>query len=199
DGLHRGVTGKSSGGYGAITLGMRHQDLFSAVACHSGDAYFQYCYLRDFPKAADAINKAGGVEAFLKQFDEAPVKGPHIMVLNVIAMAAAYAPDDASEIALPFRLPSGELEPEVWSRWLELDPVNMAERYAGNLRALKLLYIDAGEKDEFALHLGARVLVERLKLLEIPHRYEEHSGGHFGINYRYKVSLKLLANALVPD
>src|SRR5882762_4980553 len=41
---HRGVAGKSSGGYGALVQGMRHPEVFGAVACHSGDMYFEYCY-----------------------------------------------------------------------------------------------------------------------------------------------------------
>src|SRR5205807_6310336 len=31
----RAVFGKSSGGYGALIMGLRHADLFSALACHS--------------------------------------------------------------------------------------------------------------------------------------------------------------------
>ena len=30
---HRGVAGKSSGGYGALVMGLKHPDVFSAVAC----------------------------------------------------------------------------------------------------------------------------------------------------------------------
>src|SRR6267154_1234600 len=33
----RGVFGKSSGGYGAVTHALRHSDIWSAAACHSGD------------------------------------------------------------------------------------------------------------------------------------------------------------------
>jgi enterochelin esterase family protein len=54
------VLGKSSGGYGAMVLGMRHPDVFQALACHSGDMYFEYCYQADFPKAVDILRKHGG-------------------------------------------------------------------------------------------------------------------------------------------
>ena len=40
----RGVFGKSSGGYGAITHALRHSDIWSAAACHSGDMGFELCY-----------------------------------------------------------------------------------------------------------------------------------------------------------
>ncbi len=192
----RGVVGKSSGGFAALTLGMRHPDMFAAVGCHSGDMYFEYCYLRDFPKAVDTLNRFGGVASFLDQFNQATVKGPMIPTLNIVAMAAAYARDDATAIELPFVLPSGELQPEVWERWLEFDPVRLVEQRADALKGLKLLYMDVGELDEYALHHGARIMAGRLEALGVDFSYEEHPGGHFGINHRYKVSLKALAAAL---
>src|SRR5207248_431005 len=45
----RGVFGKSSGGYGAVTHALRHSDIWSAAACHSGDMGFELCYLPDMP------------------------------------------------------------------------------------------------------------------------------------------------------
>ena len=53
------VWGKSSGGYGALVLGMRHPEVFQGLVDHSGDAAFEYCYLPDFPKALDAYRAAG--------------------------------------------------------------------------------------------------------------------------------------------
>ena len=44
-----GVLGKSSGGFGALSLGLRRTDRFAALAAHSGDAGFELCYLPDFP------------------------------------------------------------------------------------------------------------------------------------------------------
>jgi enterochelin esterase family protein len=36
---HRAITGKSSGGYGAMVQAMRHPECFGAMASHSGDIY----------------------------------------------------------------------------------------------------------------------------------------------------------------
>ena len=198
-GKQRGVLGKSSGGYGALTLAMKHPDAFAAAACHSGDMYFEYGYLRDFPAAVNALNDAGGIEPFLKRFAEARRKSSLIPALSIVAMAAAYSPR-GTEIDLPFELPSGRIRPEVWQRWLAHDPVRMLREqpYSDALRGLDLLYLDAGDRDEFALHLGTRMLVEQLQALDIPHQHEEYADGHFGINYRYRRSLELVARALAP-
>ena len=41
---HRGLTGKSSGGYGAMAVPMLRPDVFGALASHAGDALFEACY-----------------------------------------------------------------------------------------------------------------------------------------------------------
>ena len=51
----RGVFGKSSGGYGAMMHALRHSDIWSAAACHSGDMGFEMCYLPDMPATLRAL------------------------------------------------------------------------------------------------------------------------------------------------
>ena len=52
---HRAVTGKSSGGYGAMVLPMLRPDRFGALATHAGDALFEASYLPDVPQAARSL------------------------------------------------------------------------------------------------------------------------------------------------
>ncbi len=54
---HRGCFGKSSGGYGAIVHAMKHPAYWSAVADHSGDAYFDFCYRSDWPNTLNELAK----------------------------------------------------------------------------------------------------------------------------------------------
>ena len=195
----RAVMGKSSGGFGAITQGMRHPEVFQAVACHSGDMLFEYCYLPDFPKFLNGVQKEGGVVPFLRKFEQSPrKKHEDLTVLNILAMAAAYSPDPESElgIALPFDLRTGRVRDEVWARWLAWDPARLVGRYDAALRSLRLLFFDCGTRDEWSLHLGARVLAEELARRGITHRHEEFDDGHMQITYRYDVSLAALSDAL---
>lgn len=200
DAAHRGVMGKSSGGFGAITLGMKHPDVFGGVACHSGDMAFDLCYRIDFGPALRGLRKAGGVEPWLTKFRAARRKrASDIHVLNILAMSATYSPNVGAPPAycdLPFDLETGALEANVWKRWLAFDPVLLADHYAENLKQLRLLYLDAGTEDEFYLDLGARQLVRRLRWLDVPHEYEEFEDGHMNIPYRYDVSLPRLTTAL---
>lgn len=196
---HRAVVGKSSGGYGSVILTMRHPDVFGLMASHSGDMYFEYCYKPDIVRAIGALRKLGGLDKF---WDEIPIihpKGKDFHdVVNVVAMAACYSPDPNSPhgFDLPFDLDTGELRDDVWRRWLEWDPVHLIDKHLDSLRSLRLIYLDAGLRDEFNLQYGARIFVRRLEERGIPSVHEEFDDGHFSIQYRYDVSLKAISDAM---
>lgn len=203
DAAGRGIAGKSSGGFGALTLAMHRPDRFSAVACHSGDMYFELCYKPDFPKFLKAVERAGGLDAFVHAYPESAWQGASPGdVLSILGMAAAYSPNPERPpyfCDLPLDLFTGELDQEVWGRWLTFDPVHTVSEFAQALRALKLLYFDAGTRDEFHLQFGARILNHRLKALGIPFQHEEFDGGHLNIDYRYEISIPRIVIALNAD
>src|SRR4051812_3764086 len=89
----RAIGGKSSGGYGALVLAMRHPELFSAVASHAGDMYFELSLLPDLPVAARTLRRHGGVAGFVAHFEGREKKdGADFTTMMVLAMAAAYSP-----------------------------------------------------------------------------------------------------------
>jgi hypothetical protein len=139
----RGVFGKSSGGYGAITHALRHSDIWSAVACHSGDMGFELCYLPDMPAILRALAGAEhSIERWWRQL-EAAKKQPEGSgkVINALAMAASYDPDPTQflGIRLPVTLDTCEVIEECWANWLRQDPVVAIDTHSENLRLLKAL------------------------------------------------------------
>ena len=197
----RGIWGKSSGGFGAMILGMKHPDVFSALADHSGDAGFELCYIQDFPVALKLFREAGGPKAWLDNYWKKPNRklSDDFAALDALAMSACYSPNPKSPhmgIDFPFDLHTGEWKDDVWARWKEWDPVRLVERYAENLKKLRLIYIDCGTKDEFNLQWGARTLHEKMSRMGIKHHYEEFEDGHMNITYRYDASLPKLYEAL---
>jgi enterochelin esterase family protein len=198
---HRGIFGKSSGGYGALMHGMARPDVFGAVACHSGDMAFDSCYAPDFPKLLRQLDLHRGVRGFVRAFERAPRKsGELIGAMNVLAMAACYSPDRRRPlgIALPFDAYTGAVDARVWRRWLRFDPLRVAPSRAAALRRLRLLFFDCGRRDEFNLLWGARQLRAILRRLDVPHRYEEFDDGHMDLSYRLDRSLPLLWRAVRP-
>ena len=191
----RAVMGKSSGGYGSLIMGMRHADVFGLACSTSGDAYFELCYLSDIPKAVRAIK--GDPKAFMQKFwDEEKKRKDDFPALNMIGMSSCYSPN-GTDFDMPFDLETGEIRADVWSRWLEHDPVRLVEKSMENLKSLRLLYLDAGTRDEFGLDLGARILAKKLSDLGISHIHEEFDDGHMNIAYRYDRSLELISQKIV--
>jgi S-formylglutathione hydrolase FrmB len=199
----RGLAGKSSGGYGALVLGMRHPERFGAVSAHSPDCYFDLCYKPDFPKLLAAGARHGGVAPFLTDFLALEKKGGDtIAAVNVAAMAMAYSPNTERPpyyFDLPFDDYTGELNPAVWERWLAWDPVNLVGSHAAALRGLRLLFFECGSRDEFNLQYGARILARRLEAHGIAYVHEEFDDSHSRTSYRYPRALGRLASALAGD
>jgi S-formylglutathione hydrolase FrmB len=196
---HRAVVGKSSGGYGALTLAMERPDIFGAVACHSGDMYFEYCYRNDFPKLLAQLDRHGSLEKFLEAFLAAPKKSSdQVLAMNLVAMAAAYSPnlEKPWRVDLPVKAATGEIDEAVWARWLAHDPVNLVESRAEALRSLRLLYLDCGSRDQFQLQYGLRILRQKLERLGVPHQAEEFDDDHSDTGYRYQVSLPKVWEAI---
>ncbi len=195
----RAVGGKSSGGFGALVLAMRHADQFSAVASHAGDMAFELSLLPDLPVAARTLRRHGGIGRFLADFESREKKsGDAFTTIMVLATAGAYSPEPGRDhgIALPFDVETGAIDWAIWQRWKAWDPVELAAHHADALRGMKLLFLDAGTRDEHNLDLGARIFARRLRELGVACEHQEFDDGHRGTAYRYDVSIPKLAAAI---
>jgi hypothetical protein len=77
----------------------------------------------------------------------------------------------------------------------------MVPAYAGALRGLRAIWIDAGTRDEYFLDLGAQAFRAALGDAgvadEVIH-FDIFEAGHGGIDYRYPVSLAWLCGQMKP-
>jgi S-formylglutathione hydrolase FrmB len=198
---HRGIQGKSSGGYGSMITPLLRPDLFGGLATHAGDALFEVCYARDFAPAARALREryGGSFDAFWEDFRSGrPVFSlPHDEVLvNTYAMAAAY-----SNAVMPFDLETGERIDEVWQQWLAWDPVLLAreDAHRATLRDMQAIWIDSGRSDEYLLDLGAIAFHREVVAAGTPAEnvhFELFDGTHRGLTWRYPLSLAFLVERL---
>ncbi|HZS39148.1 MAG TPA: alpha/beta hydrolase-fold protein [Polyangia bacterium] len=204
----RAVAGKSSGGFGALTLGLERADVFCALASHAGDSAFELSYLRDFGQTLLTLEKKGGVRGFLDWFERLPSKpNSAVEVMAILCNAAAYSPSASGPYGwgvgfeLPFHPLTGVLVEGVWSRWLARDPVRLLDqpRVVEAARSLACIYLDAGIADEFYLQLGARQLASKLARHGIAHVHEEFDGGHMNVPYRYARSYEVVTRALAAE
>ena len=199
---HRGIAGKSSGGYGAMVVPMLRPDTFGALASHAGDALFEAAYLPEFPQAARQLRDYfdGSFERLLTYVRENGYFEFHKAgaAFSLYAYAAAYSPDPHNPAVpqIPIEISTGRLIDDVWARWLELDPVRMAPRHADALRSMRRIYLDAGTSDEWFLDLGAQAFSEELTKLGAEHTLELFQGTHSGFSHRYPGAVRELVAAL---
>jgi hypothetical protein len=76
----------------------------------------------------------------------------------------------------------------------------MVPERADALRSLRAVYIDSGTKDEWYLDLGAEAFKRALAGIGVTDvHFELFEAGHMGIEYRYPLSLRYLAERLAPE
>lgn len=201
---HRAISGKSSGGFGAMITPMLRPDLFGALATHAGDSLYEYCYLADFAKAVRHLRDYGGdIQAWWADFQGrvAFTKEADQSLLMLLGVSACFSADPGGTPVLPFDPLSGQLRPEVWQRWLDWDPVRMVERYADAVASWQAVWIDAGTRDEWFLDVGAQAFHDEIRRAGLPAdriHFELFDAGHGAIEYRYPLSLAWLAQRIAP-
>jgi len=190
---------------------------------HSGDAYFDFVYLGDWPNTLDELAKyrrptqrpgryssprvreldRGWDDGRVKRFLEAMWQKPklshgEVLALMNVAMAATYDPHPKAPLGfrVPVHLDTGELIEANWKRWREHDPIHLVASHKSALKSLHGIYIDCGWRDQYRIHYGCRILSRRLNEARIAHRYEEFDDDHSDIDYRMDLSLPFLAKAL---
>jgi S-formylglutathione hydrolase FrmB len=198
----RAISGKSSGGFGAMITPMLRPDLFGALATHAGDSLYEHCYLGEFAKAARYLRDYDG--DIFRWWDEfrsrvAFTKEGDASLVMLLGCTACFSPAADGTPVLPFDPASGTLRPDEWARWLSWDPVRMVEGHADALRSVGSFWIDAGTRDEWFLDLGATAFRDELVRVGVPDdriRFELFDATHMAIEYRYPLALRWLAGRL---
>ena len=179
--------------------GLRHPDVFGALADHSGDSAFEYCYLPDFPAVVRAVAKHGSLDKWYAAFLRAPQEVARVAQgdehhrhgRRVLAEPAR----SRSRVDLPFDLATGEIDAGVWKRWLAWDPVRMVQRdvarYRRAAKSLRLALRRLRAARRVQPRPRARACWRRSS--SGPARgvvHEEFDDGHMDIPYRYDRSLE---------
>lgn len=171
----RGIAGHSMGGYGALWIGMRHPEVFSAMYLVSP------CCLRDF--GAVSQRGVGPWKAALRVRSVDSVLKAGFTADLLIALAAVYSPNPSRPplfVDFPNRLDGDSVVaiPEITDRWNALSPMKFVPRYAANLRRLAIGF-DAGRQDALKdIPISVTVLDSALTAMRIPHTAELYDGDH---------------------
>jgi S-formylglutathione hydrolase FrmB len=172
----RAIAGHSMGGYGAITLAMKHPEVFS-VTYGMNSALFCFCgeLTPDNPDFVKFIKAKALDELLIAQ---------NYVAIGLLNLARAISPnptDPPLYLDKPFMIKGTKPIPnhEIYNKWIEKDAVQMAKRYKTNLQKLKAIKFDSGKRDDSQFIIENNMLLsKKLKMLNISHQFEEYDGDH---------------------
>jgi S-formylglutathione hydrolase FrmB len=176
DPSHRAIAGHSMGGYGALTIAMKHPEIFSA-------AYGMNPAIMDWGGDLTIASPAFSVVSKANSFEEL-AKTQDIYVMGLVTVAQAFSPNPANKpffCDLPFKEVDGKMVPSepAHTKWREHSPIRMVAKYRENLNRLKGLRFDSGYEDEFRfIPVNCRAFSSELTNNGIDHVFEEYNGDH---------------------
>ncbi len=192
----RGIAGFSMGGFGAFDLAMRHPDVFGAVYAASpgffdpeglaaSQMFADPTVVGDFIGMQEALWAMPPGESAESMMSAIP--GGDVRFALAYGMAFSPDPARAPYVEYPFATVGGARDDAVWARW-EAGYGGIADevdRFHDNLVALRGIVIDYGVNDEYEwIPPGCEFLHEQLDAAGVPHRVEQHDGGHGPIGPR---------------
>jgi S-formylglutathione hydrolase FrmB len=166
----RALVGQSTGGFNAMSMALRHSDVFGVVAAMSPDGLDLASWM--LTPAGDAVQP--GWLHWMRFEDR--VGGPG----QFVSYAADWSPDPSAPrgFAWPADLTTGKLIPNVWARWRANSPIELLDKPAvKNLNGR--IYITVARDDEFGLHAPALRFSQALTAKGIANTFVTTEGGHF--------------------
>jgi S-formylglutathione hydrolase len=165
----RGITGHSMGGYGALRIGEKNPAVFSSVYLLSPCCLSNQLITDVIPSNMLRADSVKTLEAF-QQSDF----GTRI----VFASAAAWSPNpDRPPFYVDLPVKDGKLDPIVLAKWTANKPLVDIDQYISNLKKLKAIGFDAGDKDR-GIAASIQELDTVLNIYGIKHSFEIYDGNH---------------------
>lgn len=166
----RGLCGHSMGGYGALRIGEKNPAVFSTVYLLSP------CCLNSGPVATEALPAQFLPAENIKTIEE--LQKADFLTKACFASAAAWSPNPENPpfyLDLPTK--NGKLQTQVLQKWDANRPMNSLDQYIYNIRQLKSIGFDAGDKD-MGIAESIKTLDKELNKYGIPHFFEIYEGNH---------------------
>jgi enterochelin esterase family protein len=161
-GVRRIIAGHSSGGFGALRLGSARQKLFDAVIAMSPDSDFATSHLPLVKIAAVSNAPLAEIKKIAAGKLPVPKNGD---LTYALGLSAAYAPrgwPHRGEFDWLYDAP-GKFRAEIWQRWLDNDPLTIAQKNPRSFSDCQAIYLEGAAQDEYSANIGARKIFEILK------------------------------------
>lgn len=188
----RALVGHSTGGFNAMSLAMRHPDVFGVVVASSSDPLDAEA---GYP-APDGRHLDDGLITELQLNDAMGADG------QLVSWAADWSPDDSPRgFAWPADVKTGVIIPAVFQRWVDKAPAAMLKRPDGLAKVKQLagdILLAAGDTDEFGLNVPTVAFSKALTAAGVAHELVIDHGGHNLTPERARQQLEWTVKHLAP-
>jgi pimeloyl-ACP methyl ester carboxylesterase len=173
----RALIGQSTGGLNALSYGMRHSDLFSAIGSSSPDSPDVELWLF----GPNSVPGSRRPHEWIRKWAllESEVGGPG----QTTSWAVDWSPNKPSGHFIPFELDTGVVDEGVISRWVAKSPHGMmknspsfAEKVKKDLSGRILIIV--GKNDEFGLYPTAESFAKELDTAGVTTKFVATEDGH---------------------
>lgn len=185
------IAGHSSGGFGSLHLASLYPKAFKGLASFAGDLYFELTHksmLGSFVNDMRLGKLGNNMKDVLDQS----------ITHYVLGLCAAYSPNLKNKtwkVDFPIDPQTATIDEKVWKTWLSFDPMHWSIARLKRLKKLETVYLSAGCKDEFQLHLGAEAFVHRCRQHGVQAEYEAFDGTHSLLFRQMEAGFKALLQA----
>ena len=175
----RVIAGHSSGGFGALRLGMLHHKLFDGVVALSPDSDFQNSHL-------PLVKLPGVTNVSLAQIKsnmaaELKIPLPKDGDLNyALGLSAAYAPAGGrheGEIEWLYNS-KGRFREKIWQLWIDNDPLTLVQRNKNIFSTNQSVYLEGAAQDQYGANIGARKIYDLIRDSHLRSSFYEPLGKH---------------------
>lgn len=188
----RALMGQSTGGYNALSFGMRHSDLFSVIGSSSPDAPDVEKWLLEpgTRRAREWIRNLSKIEAAVGGAGQ------------VTSWAASWSPDSTAPggFRFPIDVETGVADEKVLAQWVAKTPHGLIRDPKLLARAKKDLggriMIIVGRNDDFDLFSPAESFAQELNGLGVETRFVATDHGHGNHLERFEPTLRFLLERL---
>jgi S-formylglutathione hydrolase FrmB len=177
--IRRIIAGHSSGGYGALRLGIYKPHLFDAVIAMSPDSDFQVTHLPLVQIASVSNAPLAEVRDLMHAGSSKPLPKDGDLVY-ALALCAAYAPvgkDHPGEFEWLYDA-QHNFRPEIWQRWLDNDPYVIVQKNKNAFLSTQAVFVEGAAQDQFKANIGARKIYDVLKNRPGRSTFREPPGKH---------------------
>ncbi|MGB7055371.1 MAG: alpha/beta hydrolase-fold protein, partial [bacterium] len=182
---YRFAMGHSAGGHGVLKVALKHLDMFSALATHSGSGF-------DID-----VMLMSALPLLLAEYPEGP---PYIwnptrgfISASCFSLAGAFSPNLTNPpfyVNLPLDA-FANIIPSVWDLWLDQSPPNIAATVTPG--DCPRMYFDCGMQDELGAAPQNVSVHNHFVSLGIDHVFQPYTGGHFNkLPERFPIGIAFL-------